>query len=61
MTKDVAQRSPSALLRAVSLSNGSWTFYEAINQVPPSTGKLTEYFKIKKSGVSSIFKENRCP
>jgi hypothetical protein len=27
----------------------------------PSTGKLTEYFKIKKSGVSSIFKENRCP
>ncbi|MFB0505353.1 MAG: hypothetical protein ACETWT_01330, partial [Thermodesulfobacteriota bacterium] len=31
MTKDVAQRSPSALLRAVSMSNGSSTFYEAIN------------------------------
>ena len=43
VTKDAAQRSPSALLRAVSpstllrtvslsngLSNGSWTFYEAI-------------------------------
>ncbi|MFB0508344.1 MAG: hypothetical protein ACETWT_16595, partial [Thermodesulfobacteriota bacterium] len=30
MTKDAAQRSPSALLRAVSMSNGSWTFYEAI-------------------------------
>jgi hypothetical protein len=29
MTKDVAQRSPSALLRAVSMSNGRWTFYEA--------------------------------
>ncbi len=57
MTKDVAQRSPSALLRAMSLSNGPsallravspstllrtvslsnglsngrWTFYEAVN------------------------------
>jgi hypothetical protein len=44
VTKDAAQRSPSALLRAVSMSNGpsallravsmsngSWTFYEAIN------------------------------
>jgi hypothetical protein len=31
MTKDEAQRSPSALLRAVSISNGSWTFYEAVN------------------------------
>ena len=39
VTKDAAQRSPSALLRAVSpstllrtvsLSNGSWTFYEVI-------------------------------
>jgi hypothetical protein len=24
------QRRPSALLRAVSLSNGRWTFYEAV-------------------------------
>ncbi|MDI6791181.1 MAG: hypothetical protein QME44_10945, partial [Thermodesulfobacteriota bacterium] len=24
------QRSPSTLLRAVSLSNGKWTFYEAV-------------------------------
>jgi len=31
VTKDAAQRSPSALLRAVSVPNGSWTFYEAIN------------------------------
>ncbi len=35
MTKDAAQRRPSALLRAVSLSNGlsngRWTFYEAVN------------------------------
>jgi len=30
VTKDAAQHSPSALLRAMSLSNGSWTFYEAI-------------------------------
>jgi hypothetical protein len=30
MTKDAAQRSPSALLRAVSMSNGRWTFYEAV-------------------------------
>ena len=30
MTKDAAQRSPSVLFRAVSISNGSWTFYEAI-------------------------------
>jgi hypothetical protein len=30
MTKDAAQRSPSALLRAMSLSNGRWTFYEAV-------------------------------
>jgi len=29
VTKDEAQRSPSALLRAVSMSNGRWTFYEA--------------------------------
>jgi hypothetical protein len=44
MTKDAAQRSrsallkavsmsngPSAFLRAMSLSNGRWTFYEAVN------------------------------
>jgi hypothetical protein len=31
VTKDEAQRSPSALLRAMSLSNGRWTFYEAVN------------------------------
>jgi hypothetical protein len=44
VTKDEAQRSPSALLRALSLSNGPsallramslsngrWTFYEAVN------------------------------
>ncbi len=30
MTKDEAQRRPSALLRAVSLPNGRWTFYEAV-------------------------------
>jgi len=29
-TKDVAQRSPSTLSRAVSLSNGKWTFYEVV-------------------------------
>ena len=29
MTEDEAQRCPSALLRAMSLSNGRWTFYEA--------------------------------
>ena len=31
MTKDEAQRSPSAMLRAASLSSGRWTFYEAVN------------------------------
>jgi hypothetical protein len=30
VTKGEAQRSPSTLLRAVSLSNGRWTFYEAV-------------------------------
>ncbi len=30
VTKDEAQRSPSALLRAVSMSNGRWAFYEAV-------------------------------
>jgi len=30
VTKDEAQRRPSALLRAVSMSNGRWTFYEAV-------------------------------
>ena len=30
VTKDEAQRSPSALLRAVSMSNGRWIFYEAV-------------------------------
>jgi hypothetical protein len=37
MTKDAAQRSPSTSLRAVSLSNGSWTFYEAIKDEKEST------------------------
>jgi hypothetical protein len=32
VTKDEAQRSPSALLRAVSMSNGRWTFYEAVKE-----------------------------
>jgi hypothetical protein len=32
MTKDATQRSPSALLRAVSMSNGRWTFYEAVKK-----------------------------
>jgi len=31
MTEDAAQRSPSTLLRAVSLSNGRWTFYKVVN------------------------------
>ena len=30
VTKNEAQRRPSALLRAVSMSNGRWTFYEAV-------------------------------
>ena len=30
MTKDESQRSPSTLLWVVSLSNGRWTFYEAV-------------------------------
>ena len=29
-TKDEEQHSPSAMLRAVSMSNGRWTFYEAV-------------------------------
>jgi hypothetical protein len=31
VTKDEAERSLSALLKAVSISNGRWTFYEAVN------------------------------
>jgi len=38
VTKDEAQRSPSALLRAVSMSNGRWTFYEAVNRRFSDTG-----------------------
>jgi hypothetical protein len=34
VTKGAAQRSHSALLMAVSMSNGSWTFYEAIKVLP---------------------------
>jgi hypothetical protein len=30
VTKEEAERSPSALLRAMSLSNGRWTFYKAV-------------------------------
>ena len=30
MTKDETQRSPSTVFRAVSLSNGRWTFYEVV-------------------------------
>ena len=30
MTKDEAQRSPSAVLRAMSISNGRWTFCEVV-------------------------------
>ena len=33
VTEDEAQRRPSVLLRAVSLSNGRWTFYEAVNHL----------------------------
>jgi hypothetical protein len=39
MIKDEAQRSLSALLRAVSMSNGRWTFYEAVSiksKTPPT-------------------------
>jgi hypothetical protein len=43
VTKDEAERSPSALLRAVSMSNGSWTFYEAVN------------FKNKREGRENIY------
>jgi hypothetical protein len=35
MTKDEVQRSPSTLLRAVSLSNGRWTFCEAVKSIYP--------------------------
>ena len=30
MSEDAVQRSPSTVLRAVSLSNGRWTFYEVV-------------------------------
>jgi hypothetical protein len=41
VTKDEAQRRPSVLLRAVSMSNGRWTFYEAVksNPYPPYRGE----------------------
>jgi hypothetical protein len=44
MTKDEAQRRPSALLRAVSLSNGRWTFYEAV-KIWIATFDKSVYFK----------------
>jgi len=37
VTKDEGQRSPSTLLRAVSLSNGIWTFYEVVMFDPASS------------------------
>jgi fermentation-respiration switch protein FrsA (DUF1100 family) len=50
MTKDAAQRSPSALLRAISLSNGRWTFYEAVKG---ETFALEIAVKIEKTSFSS--------
>jgi hypothetical protein len=58
VTKDEAQRSPSALLRAmslsngpsallraVSLSNGRWTFYEAVRveRIPQQRGEPSDH------------------
>ena len=39
MTEDEVQRSPSTLLRAVSLSNGIWTFYEVVMFYPASSNQ----------------------
>jgi hypothetical protein len=47
MTKDAAQRSPSALLRAVSMSNGRWTFYEAVNNEKISLLTFVDFFHIE--------------
>jgi hypothetical protein len=51
MTKDAAQRSPSALLRAMSLSNGRWTFYEAVI-LWVKDSQLLDFFTILKVMVS---------
>jgi len=48
VTKDEAQRSPSALLRAMSLSNGRWTFYEAVK------GRRTKCNGTIEIGVAGI-------
>ncbi|MBW1767371.1 MAG: hypothetical protein JRJ65_10015 [Deltaproteobacteria bacterium] len=57
MTKDEVQRSPSALpfgcelraerLRAMSMSNGRWTFYEAVK--PAGSGQAALYKIVKRS------------
>jgi len=39
MTKDEVQRSLSALLRAMSMLNGRWTFSEAVNNGPNKANK----------------------
>jgi hypothetical protein len=51
VTKDEAQRSPSALLRAMSISNGPSALLRAMSL---SNGRWTFYEAVKFSGESEI-------
>jgi len=55
VTKDEAQRRPSALLRAGSMSNGRWTFYEAVNLGRGESHSLAIQMKSKKILHAVIF------
>jgi len=66
VTKDEAQRRPSALLRAMSLPNGRWTFYEAGNLevVDFSTQAIiieSEALRRKSRGECRRVLTDKCP
>ena len=61
MTKDESQRSPSTLLRAVSLSNGRWAFCEVVkgefldSEQHNQFGFLADYYRILIYSNAAIF------
>ena len=62
MTKDAAQRSPSALLRAVSMSNGRWTFYEAVNlKIDLTWSSAIAYHAMIRAGRALMYSKGYLP
>jgi len=56
---DAVQRSHSALLMAVSMSNGSWTFYEAIKILFHYKSRWTENYAYENSPPGYFLQEGR--